>query len=199
MSASTPLYGLPYLTLADPPDIPSLGANLALAVETKLATMDGTDIALDARLDVLEASRPYARLVRAAVQSIANDVTTEVILWDTEVSDSANGHSTVTNSDRYTVPKDGTYGLAGGVGFVNNSTGRRGCWFTKNGTIIDGSGAMMVTAPGAPCIVTARYITVPCVAGDILRMVAYQSSGAPLNLSGTTFEQASWDIEFKHA
>lgn len=41
---STPTYGLPYQSLTDPPDGPSLGEDLALAVETELVRIDG-DIA----------------------------------------------------------------------------------------------------------------------------------------------------------
>jgi hypothetical protein len=199
MTASTPLYGFPYETLNDAPDGPNLGEDLATAVETKIASLDAADVALDARLDLLEASKPYAHLLRTTTQSIANDVTTEVILWNGEVSDSASAHDTVTNSDRYTIPKDGTYESSGGVGFTSNSTGRRGCWLTKNGTIVDGSGAMVHTSSAGPTIVTARTVTIPCVAGDILRFVAYQQSGGALTTSATTFEQPSWEIRYLHA
>jgi hypothetical protein len=40
MPGATPTYGLPYQDLADPPDGPSLGEDLALAVEAQLARMD---------------------------------------------------------------------------------------------------------------------------------------------------------------
>lgn len=36
----TPIYGLPYLSLGDAPDIPALGENLALAVEAEMARID---------------------------------------------------------------------------------------------------------------------------------------------------------------
>jgi hypothetical protein len=39
--AVTPIYALPYQVLSDPPDGPSLGEDLALAVEAELARIDG--------------------------------------------------------------------------------------------------------------------------------------------------------------
>lgn len=38
---TTPIYGLPYQSLTDPPDGPNLGEDLALAVEDELARIDG--------------------------------------------------------------------------------------------------------------------------------------------------------------
>jgi hypothetical protein len=41
MPGATPTYGFPYQTLADLPDGPSLGEDLANAVETEIARIDG--------------------------------------------------------------------------------------------------------------------------------------------------------------
>lgn len=42
MPGTTPIYGLPYQSLDDPPHGPNLGQNLAEAVETELARIDAT-------------------------------------------------------------------------------------------------------------------------------------------------------------
>lgn len=198
-SGATPVYGFPYYALDDAPDIPDATSALALAVETRAVALANADTALGVRVAVLEVAKPYARLRRAATVNIANDVATEVMLFDTEDEDTHNGHDIVTNTDRYTVPLDGTYELMGGAGFVVNGTGRRGCWFTKNGTIINGSGAMVPATASGPVIVTARTTRIACVAGDILRLIVYQSSGGVLQTSGTTFEQPTLDIKYLHA
>lgn len=63
--AITPVYGWPYQALADPPDGPELGEDLALAAETTVSGIDAVlaatisthtvdNAALDARLDIIE-------------------------------------------------------------------------------------------------------------------------------------------------
>lgn len=66
MPSSTPQYGLPYLELTDPPDIPKQGQDLAEATEstiapidTRLTTAEADIVAHDGRLDTLEADTAY--------------------------------------------------------------------------------------------------------------------------------------------
>lgn len=54
--ATTPVYALPYQTLTDQPDGPSLGEDLALAVEAELVRIDGDVSGIDTRVTTLEAT-----------------------------------------------------------------------------------------------------------------------------------------------
>lgn len=64
----TPVYGLPYLAPSDPPDIASLGEDLADAVETELVRIDGE----------LATSRFIAEHVRES--SVGTFTTTETVI-----------------------------------------------------------------------------------------------------------------------
>lgn len=46
--ANTPIYGFPYQGLNDPPDGPSLGEDLATAIETKFSSVDSAISAINA-------------------------------------------------------------------------------------------------------------------------------------------------------
>ena len=54
MAGTTPVYGLRYAELVDPPDGAALGKNLADDVEAELERVDAAAAALDARTDELE-------------------------------------------------------------------------------------------------------------------------------------------------
>jgi hypothetical protein len=69
----TPIYSLPYQALADPPDGAGLGEDLALAVESELARIDGDTP------DYLDVSRIAAGSV--SVTPIPNSATVANILW----------------------------------------------------------------------------------------------------------------------
>src|SRR5690348_12981216 len=58
-------------------------------------------------------------------QSIPNANAMTALNFDTEVLDSDGGHSTVTNTSRYTATVPGTYLVFGFVGWANTSGGDR--------------------------------------------------------------------------
>lgn len=145
-------------------------------------------------------SKPVARLRRDTTQSIVtggSGTAVQFTLEDVDTDpDGTGGHSTVTNTSRYTARYPGQYRCTGGVAFVSNTTGRRGIWWMKNGGVLNGSVAMIPTTPSLALGVVARPITIALAEGDYVELVAYQESGAALNISGTTFEQASMDVEW---
>ena len=62
------------------------------------------------------------------IQTVAQTITTgtfTAVTYDAEVVDSAGGHSTVTNTSRYTAVYAGWYRKGGGSTFAANATGRR--------------------------------------------------------------------------
>lgn len=61
MVATTPVYAFPYQGLTDAPNGPTLGANLAAAVETELVRVDAAAAAVTARVTTLEGDVYEAR------------------------------------------------------------------------------------------------------------------------------------------
>jgi hypothetical protein len=109
-----------------------------------------------------------------------------IINWDTELFDTDDFHSTVTNTSRLTVPagKGGKY-LVGCMGrFAANATGYRNTTIRLNGaTSINGSSGASVGASGSAQTVNIFLRTF--TAGDYLEVDAYQNSGGNLNFEST--------------
>lgn len=122
---------------------------------------------------------PRFRGYAATTQSIANNTWTSLNI-DTEVYDSDNGHSTVTNNSRYTVQVAGTYLVTGSVGYAANATANRAIRFAVNGTAIAGSFVKCAPADtsGSTGLVTVAQVV--CIVGDYIEVMANQNSGAAL-------------------
>lgn len=183
---NTPIYGLPYPQLSEPPDGPAQFQALAEAVETELARIDADVAAIIA--DV----KPYARLRQTSVQSIPNATYTSVT-FTTEDYDSVGGHSTSVNTSRYTAQVAGAYVLGGGGSFAVNASGVRSCQWALNGTTIPGS-----TSPGFDPTITSNVVARPMVVvlaiGDYVELRLRQSSGGALNTSVTSDDQATMSV-----
>ncbi|MHB9861987.1 hypothetical protein [Streptomyces sp. YIM S03343] len=123
---------------------------------------------------------PRFRGYQATAQAIVNNTWTSATI-DTEEYDSDNGHSTTTNSSRYTVQVPGTYAVFGSLGLVGNATGNRGVRITVNGVAIHGSFVKTATpdATGSAGLVTAGSAV--CAVGDYIEVQVHQNSGAALN------------------
>lgn len=112
-------------------------------------------------------------------QSLPSGVAT-VLKWDRETIDTHNGHDTVTNNTRYTVPT----GWAG-IYFVTTQmmlgdfVGRRAIWILKNGTPLPASLAevpQVTTAqPGLQRTVRVSKL-VPAVPGDYIEAQGFQDN-----------------------
>lgn len=125
---------------------------------------------------------PLAILSQSAAQSIANATATG-LTFNTETIDTDNGHSTVTNTSRYTGQTPGYYLLTGVYDAAPNATGARQLWFRLNGTGAEvgfednpaGSSGASDTALSSSDIVFLNGTT------DYVEAVVSQSSGAALN------------------
>src|SRR5690242_10867425 len=116
----------------------------------------------------------------ATAQSI-NPGTTDVPLnLDTEDWDSDNGHSTTTNTSRYTVQVAGTYRVTGIGGVIANATGNRKLGININGGNVRGAQVQLVGMGGNSWCGSVST-EVACVVGDYLEVVIWQSSGIALN------------------
>lgn len=85
-----------------------------------------------------------------------------------------------------TVLQTGLYRLGVGAVFGVASAGGRGVYILRNGTAATAA-VVSHSGPGnaAFTVGLAHARTTPLVAGDVLRMATFQSSGANLNLVGT--------------
>lgn len=125
-------------------------------------------------------ARPVFRARRAAAQSIGTASET-TIQWDTEDFDTQNGHDLVTNPTRYVVQKAGYYQIGGGCGWSSNATGRRGVFWRKNGTTMDGTAAWWVPGINGNYAVSGRAIVQQFAVNDFIEMAVFQESGVSLN------------------
>lgn len=140
------------------------------------------------RVDDAATNPPRCKVhqVSGSLTSLTNNAWTPVT-WsgtDHEDYDTASIHDGASNTDRFTVPSNGSYQLSGKGAITANATGVRGTRWTKNGTVIPGT-VVIDTPPGGGtvCRMPAVTTTVACVAGDIIRLELFQDSGGPIDTS----------------
>lgn len=138
---------------------------------------------------------PRFRGFQASAQSIANNTWTNLTI-DSEVYDSDNGHSTTTNTSRYTVQVPGTYLVIGSVGYVANASANRAIRIAVTGSAVAGS--FVKTSPadtsGSTGLVTACHVV--CVAGDYIEVMGNQNSGGALSTAVGSDVCPSLDVQW---
>jgi hypothetical protein len=133
---------------------------------------------------------------QGAAQSIPNNTWT-AFNWDNEVFDTANAHSTVSNTSRYVIPFDGEYWCSGIVYFAGPSTtGTRNASLAKNGTIIRGKVVRTQAHPDGfgNALIVGGFVQ--GVTGDYIELMGIQLSGGALNTSALNPECSSLDIMY---
>lgn len=116
----------------------------------------------------------------STTQTIVSGATPIALSLDTEMYDSDGGHSTTTNTSRYTVQTAGLYHVTGGLTFLTASaTGTRTAVVMLNGANVVGS---MVQAAGSPSNGTGVQTStdVQAAVGDYIEIGAWQNSGASM-------------------
>lgn len=150
------------------------------------------------RLTASRLNVPVARSRQTSTQTLTTGVYGAVTMT-TEDFDSHSGHSTSSNTSRYTVQTGwaGIYQLSGGVAFAANATGTRGSRWSKNGTALSASSTQFAnTGAGTACRIPADTISVDLAVGDYVELEAFQDSGGNL-ATFATGENASYvDIAF---
>jgi hypothetical protein len=114
----------------------------------------------------------------------------------TEVVDSANGHSTSTNTSRYVAVYPGWYEAGGGIAFAANATGSRGCDWAVNGAALNGTHAWLPANGSGYTAVPARVKKLFLNATDYVEEWGSQTSGAGLNTSVASVEQPSFSLKW---
>ncbi|MFG2722719.1 hypothetical protein ACGFW5_31135 [Streptomyces sp. NPDC048416] len=115
---------------------------------------------------------------------------------DTELLDPDGGHSTVTNTSRYTPTVPGVYMVFGSVGWPNTTAGDRRLQIGFNGSGVVGSGSSFdpvnAVTSGMQCFgrVTANGTT------DYIEVMAGQASGGAMNTTAGSIFTASMCVHW---
>jgi hypothetical protein len=121
--------------------------------------------------------------------SIATNVWT-VVTFPTEEKDTGSGHSTSSNTGRYTAPRTGTYEFASGCQW-QDATGDRGMGYRKNGATPyhDATDTIYpaTIAGSQEGAYAGRTSMIELVAGDFVELVVWQNTGAGLTLDNASF------------
>lgn len=122
-------------------------------------------------------NRPSARLRHSVTQSLTTSTSTALLL-DTEDTDTDGGHSTVTNTSRYTCQTAGTWLAMASVPWTGNATGKRETYFRVNNTTDYHSVAIDCNRNVTHATATSGLI--PLSVGDYVEIWGYQDTGAGL-------------------
>jgi hypothetical protein len=128
------------------------------------------------------AAPPAFRAYSTVTQSLTDNTWTSLNL-DTEQFDNYGGHSTSTNTSRYTCQLAGIYLVTGVATFASNGTGNRAVRLAVNGTAYPGS---FVKAPAPVTTASGGQITTALVSlavGDYVEVMGNQNSGTALATS----------------
>lgn len=144
---------------------------------------------------------PIASLYQINSQSPGTGSATPISL-DGSLSDTYNGHSTVTNNTRYTFQVAGYYMIAGSVAWTPNATGVRAASFRLNGSSgLIGSQVILPTITVAATNTNVPASTVITVAsvGDYVEMLGTQTSGGNLATNTGGINTSQMIIVWLHA
>ncbi len=168
-------------------------------VDPDLVTGDNVDIDLDlnANWDKIDAEAGTVRTdisnleiaffaSSGAIATLGSGAWTPV-LFAAEDLDTANGHSTSSNTSRYTATVAGWYDLDGGHRFSASATGSRGARFSKNGAVIGSSDNIIPATPSGQMALSAKSITVQLGVGDYVELEAWQNTGGNLVVDAGSF------------
>lgn len=143
------------------------------------------------------ARRPLCVMRQTVAQSLTNNTAT-AITFDAEDVDYDNGHSTVTNTSRYTAGTAGWYLVNYAVAFSSNATGKRTANLKLNGTtdlVGTFSDAVPLTTGDVTTFGLAKLIFLN--ASDYIELMALQTSGGALNTYVTAPIQSMMSVEWR--
>jgi hypothetical protein len=112
-------------------------------------------------------------------QAIGTGTTFVSVTLDSEYLDTEGGHSTVTNTSRYTCQVAGWYWTWGTMNFPTSATGNRSLQLAVNGTGYPGS-TVLLAAPSGNSWIGVTGGLVQLAVNDYLELQAWQTSGGSL-------------------
>lgn len=127
---------------------------------------------------------PQARVYNSAAISITTSGTGQILTFDNEDYDSADLHSTSSNTSRLTASITGLWSVGCAVSFASNATGYREVQLLVNGTtFIADDTRMAVNGAATSVVVETEY---HLNAGDYVEVRVVQTSGGALNVNRTS-------------
>ena len=134
-------------------------------------------------------------------QTVAQSLTTAVganITFDTEDTDNDNGHSTVTNTDRYVPKTAGRFQICGGVGFASGAGTLRSADINFNGTTFAGCSTTTTPVGGGFTHRMGTKMITRQVNGntDFFTIQALQNSGGALLTAVAGLEQSTMSVRW---
>jgi hypothetical protein len=161
------------------PDITDLveGDVLTLDID-QVATASG-GLSVTVAFEETTSGGEGARVFNDANLTISNALAT-VLTFNSEDWDVGGCHSTVSNTSRLIAPVTGKYTVVGQVWFVANSTGIRGIYILKNGTVKCQVGDNYPHGTYS-CVLNITTI-VDLAVGDYVELSAYQNTGGNLDV-----------------
>jgi hypothetical protein len=138
---------------------------------------------------------PLAIMRQTVSQSLANGGLTALTL-DTEDVDRDGGHSTTTNTSRYTAQTAGYYDCVAVAAFANNTTNARWIALCINNAAVPGRVSIISPAPGAALTLITISGMVYLNLGDYLENQARQDSGGPLSTFVTSPYQSLLSVRW---
>lgn len=138
-------------------------------------------------------TRPRFTLRQTVAQSFTNGTFTP-LTWDVEDRDNDGGHSTVSNTDRYTAQTAGDLLVGGAAVWVLAGAGAgsiRVARLTLNGTVINGTTTTFTSGSLGSHSAVIRPTLVTVAVGDILRLEGRQDSGAALLTAVVSGDQST--------
>lgn len=125
---------------------------------------------------------PPLAILRQSVAQTFTSGSWAAVTFDVEDLDTVNGHSTSSNTDRYTAVYAGWYHVDAYVAFASNGSGARGARLGINGSTTLSVGratflAAVVTDRAAIPVSGTVFLSV----GDYVNVAGFQSSGGNLN------------------
>ena len=134
---------------------------------------------------------PFVFAWQQTGQSIANGAVTPITM-DSEVVDTDNVHSLVTNTSRLTIVTAGRYRVVGSILWNANATGYRTAKLLKNGVSF---AITQTVANGTQLSYMQVCDEIICAVGDYLELAGLQTSGGALTTGAgadSTFIKARW-------
>jgi hypothetical protein len=143
---------------------------------------------------------PSARLYRSTNQVGVPNATDTPVSWNAEEFDSHGGHAPSANPTRYTALVPGQYLCIPRLHFAGAAGGSRRVWLRVNGkTAVRGSRNVEIPTGAGLSWPAQTSALVSLSAGHYGEVMAYQSSGAPLDLVGSaaaSSSQCTFDIVY---
>jgi hypothetical protein len=171
-------------------------ASVAIGAKVSAALWNAQVYNLGRFVDV---TKPVTQLTQGAVQSVANNTWT-AITFDTEVLDTDNQHSIVSNTSRVVIGGTlGWYRCSGTIPWTGSATGARyGAKLQLNGVDVNGSqnfsanysSSINLSSTLSPILVQAT------VATDYVELLGFQISTVAMNTQVTAALRPSFVVEY---